>query len=93
MQIFKPKPSDCKTYSQKIPDAYGFGHYDLYKDIALDMKKLRKFPIQYIDCYKTIRLLNAFYSSSEKNRTIVVDKIKDSKKLGRKNEKISKKYR
>jgi predicted dehydrogenase len=93
LQIFTPKPSDCKTYSQKIPDAYGFGHYDLYKDIALDMKKIRKFPIQYIDCYKTIRLLNAFYSSSEKNRTIEVDKITDSKQLGRKNEKISKKYR
>jgi len=93
LQIFTPKPSDCKTYSQKIPDAYGFGHYDLYKDIALDMKKIKKFPIQYIDCYKTIRLLNAFYSSSEKNRTILVDKITDSIQLGRKNEKISKKYR
>jgi predicted dehydrogenase len=93
LQIFTPKPGDCKIFSQKIPDAYGFGHYDLYKDIALDIKKLKKFPIHYSDCYKTIRLLNAFYSSSEKNRTVVVDKIKNSKQLGRKNEKISKKYR
>ena len=93
LQIFTPKPGDCKIYSQKIPDAYGFGHYDLYKDIAQDMKEIKKFPIQYVDCYKTIRLLNAFYSSHEKNKTILVDKIVNSQKLGRKNEKISKKYR
>jgi predicted dehydrogenase len=93
LQIFTPKPNDCKIYSQKIPDAYGFGHYDLYKDIYYDLKKIKKFPITEDDCYKTIRLLNAFYASSEKNKTILVDKIIDSKKLGRKNEKISQKYK
>ena len=93
LQIFSPKPSDCKIYSQKIPDAYGFGHYDLYRDIALDFKKIKNFPINYSDCYKTIRLLNAFYVSSENNKSIEVDKVINSRKLGRKNEKISKKYR
>ena len=36
LQIFSPKPNECKKFTEKIPDAYGFGHYDLYKDIAKD---------------------------------------------------------
>ena len=93
LQIFTPKPKDCKIYSEKIPDAYGFGHYHLYKDIALDFNKIKKFPVSYNDCLNTIKLLNAFYVSSEKNKSVVVKNINDSKKLGKKNEKISKKYR
>ena len=93
LEIFTPKPKDCKIYSEIIPDAYGFGHYHLYKDIALDFNKIKKFPVSYNDCLNTIKLLNAFYVSSEKNKSVLVKNIKDSKRLGRKNEKISKKYR
>ena len=93
LQIFSPNPKECKIFSEKIPDAYGFGHYDFYKDIALDFFKKRKFPISYLDCFNSIRLLNAFYVSSEKKKIVFVKKVNDSKKLGRKNEKISKKYR
>ena len=93
LQIFSPKPKECKKFSQKIPDAYGFGHYDLYKDIAKDKLKRKKFNVDFYDCFKTIQLLNSFYVSSERKKTILVDKIVDSKNLGKKNEKISKIYR
>ncbi len=93
LQIFSPKPNECKKFTEKIPDAYGFGHYDLYKDIAKDKLGKKKFNIDFHECYKTIQLLNSFYVSSEKKKTILVNKVIDSKKLGRKNEKISKIYR
>ena len=93
LQIFTPKPKDCKIFSEKIPDAYGFGHYHLYKDIALDMKRIKKFPVSANDCLGTIKLLNAFYVSTEKKKSVMLKNIKDSKRLGEKNEKISKKYR
>ena len=93
LQIFSPKPKECKKFSQKIPDAYGFGHYDLYKDIAKDKLKRKKFNVDFYDCYKTIQLLTSCYVSSERKKTILVDKIVDSKNLGKKNEKISKIYR
>ena len=93
LQIFSPKPEDCKKYSEKIPDAYGYGHFDLYKDIAKDKKKIKKFPVDFKDCYKTIQLLNAFYVSNEKKNIVNVKDVLDSKKLGKKNEKISRLYR
>ena len=34
LQIFTPAPDDCTGYSEDIPDAYGFGHYQLYRDIV-----------------------------------------------------------
>ena len=53
----------------------------------------KKFPVSYDDCFKTTQLLNAFYISDEKNKKIDVLKAMDSKRLGRKNDKISKLYR
>tara|TARA_Y100001935_G_scaffold243995_1_gene235975 strand:+ start:295 stop:1371 length:1077 start_codon:yes stop_codon:yes gene_type:complete len=93
LQIFSIKNEDCYNFSQKIPDAYGFGHYDFYNDIAKDFKQNIKFPIGYKDCYKTIQLLNSFYVSNEKKKTVIVNKILDSKKLGRVNNKISNVYK
>lgn len=93
LEIFSPKPSDTKKFSENIPDAYGFGHFDLYKDVALDLNRKKKFPVSFEDCYKTIQFLNSFYSSNEKKKTLDVKKVVDSKLLGKKNEKISKLYR
>jgi predicted dehydrogenase len=92
LQIFTPNSQDCKKFSQKIPDAYGFGHFYVYRDIAKDLLKKKNYPINFKDCFKTIQLLNSFYISNEKNKTIYIKKVLDSKKLGRKNDKITKKY-
>ena len=93
MEEFSPDPSICKTSSENIPDAYGFGHNKFYQDVKKDFLKIKKFPVKPDDCLKTIKLLNAFYVSDELKKQVDFDKIKDSVRLGKTNEKISKIYR
>ena len=93
MEEYSPNPKICKNFSEKIPDAYGFGHYKLYEDIMNDFLRRKKFPINTEDCIKTVKLLNSFYVSDELKKNIFVKSCKDSKRLGRKNEKISNLYR
>jgi len=93
MEQFSPNPKLCKKFSEKIPDAYGFGHFKLYDDISKDLNYKKKFPVQPQDCINTIKLLNSFYVSDEQKKNIIVSKTKDSKRLGRKNNKISRIYR
>lgn len=91
--LYTPDPKICKKYSEKIPDAYGFGHYEFYDQIFQSMSKNKKFIISENDCFKTIQLLNAFYVSNEKKKKILINKKTESKRLGRNNEKIAKLYR
>ena len=93
LEIFTPDPKKCKVFSEKIPDAYGFGHYDFYKDLYNSLILKKKFPISNKDCLESINFLHSFYESNEKSKEIFFKKIKGSKNLGKKNEKISKLYR
>ena len=93
LEIFTPNPKDRKIFSEKIPNAYGFGHTHLYRSIKHYFFKKKKFIISDNDCLNTIKLLHCFYNSANKNRRIYFDSVKDFKKLGQKNEKISKLYR
>ena len=75
---------------------YLYDHVDLFVIVESGQSYngvKKKFNFDFHECYKTIQLLNSFYVSSEKKKTILVNKVIDSKKLGRKNEKISKIYR
>lgn len=98
--IFSPKNSDCKKYSDDFKDltgrgrVYGRGHYDAYIDIKKSIMKNLPFPVSPAECLKSINFLNALYKSYENNGSWVkLDKIVKPKKLGRKNEKISRFYR
>lgn len=93
LQIYSPNPKMCKANSEKIPTAYGFGHFSFYRDIKNYFYNYSKFPVSSIDCLKTINLLNSFYISDEIKKSVNPAVIKDSKRLGIKNEKISKRYR
>ncbi len=93
MEEYSPNPKICKKFSENIPDAYGFGHYKLYKDVKNDLTKKNKFPINSEDCIKTLKFLNSLYVSDEMKKSILVKSSKDSKRLGRKNNKISKLYK
>ncbi len=93
LQIYSPNQKLCKVYSEKIPTPYGFGHFSFYRDVKNYFLKLKNFPVSYKDCLNTINLLNSFYISDEMNKSINPSIIKDSKRLGIKNEKISKKYK
>ena len=95
LQIFSKKPSECKKFSERIPDAYGFGHIDFYQDVkrALLQKKSKKIPLDQKDCFKTIKLLNSFYRSAELNKQVLVNKVSNSQKLGKINKSLSNLYR
>ena len=75
LEIFTPKPNDCKKYSDdfsKLPDrgrVYGRGHFDFYKDIIRDFNG-KKFPVSFKDCLSSINLLNAHYVSNEKDKRV-----------------------
>ena len=91
--VYTPNPKICKKFSEKIPDAYGFGHYEFYNQIYKSISNNKKFVITREDCFKTILLLNAFYVSNENKKKINLHKKIESKNLGKKNEKIAKLYR
>ncbi len=93
MEEYSPNPKICKRFSENIPDAYGFGHYKLYEDVKNDFIKKKKFPINSEDCIKTLKFLNSLYVSDEMKKSVLVKSSKDSKRLGRKNNKISKLYK
>jgi len=95
LQIFSKNPNECSRFSEKIPDAYGFGHINFYQDVkkSLLQKKTKNFPLDQKDCYKTIKLLNSFYRSAELSKQVIVSKIGNSKKLGKANKILSKLYR
>lgn len=99
LEIFTPKPEDCKEFSDSFSDlpdrgkVYGRGHLRMYGDIANFLFNNQKYPVSKEDCFKTISLLHSFYSSSELSKTVKVDDNIQSKRLGRKDDIISKKYR
>ncbi len=93
IEIFTPNFKICKKYSEKIPDAYGFGHDSIYKEVYKSLILDKEFIINSKDCLNTIKLLNSFYVSDETGKRVFVKKTKPSKRLGRKNEKIAKLYR
>ena len=90
--VYTPDKKVCKKYSEKIPDAYGFGHFELYNQIYISKTKNIKFIISEEECFKTILLLNSFYFSNEQKKNIIINKKIKSKKLGKINKKISDLY-
>lgn len=93
LQVFTPDPEACAAHSQKIPDAYGFGHIDVYRDMVADLTGARPFPVDEADCLASIRLLHAFYRSDEDGGWVDVATADPSRRLGRANEAVSDLYR
>jgi UDP-N-acetyl-2-amino-2-deoxyglucuronate dehydrogenase len=99
LQIFTPNPDDCQLYSDDFSDLpdrgkiYGRGHNEMYKDIAAFLTKNIPYPISKDDCLNTLNLLHAFYRSDELGTWVKVNKVDQSKRLGRENEAISQLYR
>ena len=93
LQVFTPDPTACVEYSEKIPDAYGFGHITVYRDIVAHFHGDKAYPVDREDCLKTLRLLHAFYRSDEAVDWCGTDSDESSVRLGRPNEAISDLYR
>jgi len=90
---FTPAPDECDEHSEEFPIVYGFGHRDIYRDIASVLSGNHKFPIPFEDALKTIVLLHGLYRSDEVGDWIDVSEENASERLGRVNEEISEIYR
>lgn len=93
LQIFTPDPADCAQHSEKIPDAYGFGHTTVYRDLVAALREDRPFPVDRRDCLNSLKLLHAFYRSDEKGGWVDVDSSEQSTRLGRPDEAVAALYR
>lgn len=93
LQVFTPDPAACAEHSEKIPDAYGFGHRFVYRELVDDLTGKRPFPVTRQDCLNTLNLLHAFYRSDETRGWVDVQKGVASDRLGRPNDEISALYR
>ena len=93
LQIYTPDPAACAEASEKIPDAYGFGHRTVYRDVVADLSGKKSYPVDRRDCLNTLNLLHAFYRSDEIGDWVDVQAGHPSNRLGRPNEEISNLYR
>ncbi|MCC7016159.1 MAG: Gfo/Idh/MocA family oxidoreductase [Rhodospirillales bacterium] len=93
LQIFTPDPAACAAHSERIPDAYGFGHTDVYREVVAALRAGKPFSIGRQDCLGSLKLLHAFYRSDEIGGWIEVDSAEQSIRLGRPDEAVAKLYR
>ena len=93
LQIFTPDPAACALHSEKIPDAYGFGHTTVYRDVVAALRGEKPFPVGRQDCLNSLKLLHAFYRADEKGGWVEVDSSEQSARLGRPDEAIASLYR
>lgn len=100
LQVFTPDPAACAVHSEDFKGVqghgavYGYGHAQMYRDIAAVFHQGKPYPVSRDDCMGTIRLLHAFYRSDEaQGGWVAVDSPEQSTRLGRPNEAISNLYR
>jgi UDP-N-acetyl-2-amino-2-deoxyglucuronate dehydrogenase len=93
LQMFTPDPDACASASEKIPDAYGFGHTTVYRDVVADLAGKQSYPVSRHDCLSSLKLLHAFYRSDETGNWVDVATAQPSERLGRQNDAVSNLYR
>ncbi len=99
LQVFTPDPEDCDAHSEDFIGVgghgavYGYGHGDMYRDIAAYFRHGTHYPVSRQDCLATLKLLHAFYRSDEAGDRVDVDSTDQSTRLGRPDEKIAGLYR
>lgn len=99
LDIFTPNPSECKKFSDDFSNlsdrgrVYGRGHDDIYSEINNDLNFNSNYSPSYQDSLNTLNLLHSFYVSNEKRLSVKTNDRIESKRLGEKNENISKLYR
>lgn len=94
LQVFTPDPAACTEFSEKIPDAYGFGHITVYENVIAALNGRRPFAVSREDCLASLKLWHSFYRSDEADGAWVkVDSEEQSPRLGRPNDAVSNLYR
>lgn len=94
LQVYTPDPAACAANSEDFSgNVYGHGHVKIYEEIVDHFAKVRMFPVSFDDTLATIRLLNSFYLSDEKQCWVDVSTAGDSTRLGRKDDALADLYR
>ena len=99
LQYFSPDPSECSLYSEEFVGVeghgavYGFGHFQIYRDVVEHFTGHVPYPISREDILETLHLLHAFYKSDEHDQWVLVNDESQSNRLGRSDNKISDLYR
>lgn len=100
LQVFTPDPAACALNSEDFKGieghgaVYGYGHAQMYRDIAASFHQGVPYPVSRADCLATLKLLHAFYRSDEAGGGwVTVDSPEQSSRLGRPDEAISDLYR
>lgn len=94
LQVYTPAPGDCKAASEDFSRCvYGFGHEELYRQVAAHYRDAVPFSVTQDDARRTLRLLNAFYRSAESGGWVDPTSADESPRLGRPDEKLSALYR
>tara|TARA_B100000963_G_C22613527_1_gene666096 strand:+ start:161 stop:1249 length:1089 start_codon:yes stop_codon:yes gene_type:complete len=93
LQIFTPNPEDCLKHSEDFSgNVYGNGHSKIYKDIYSYFDSKNPYPIDYLDTFNSIKLLNSFYISNENRKWVYLNQSMDSSKLGIDNKNLQDMY-
>jgi UDP-N-acetyl-2-amino-2-deoxyglucuronate dehydrogenase len=94
LQVYTPDPSACAANSEDFSgNVYGHGHVKIYEEIVAAFRDSANFSVSFEDALSTIKLLNAFYLSDEKQGWMKVADAGDSSRLGRHDEAMEKLYR
>ena len=94
LQVYTPAPSDCAAASEDFSRCvYGFGHEKLYQEISAFFHQGTPFSVGQDDALRTIRLLDAFYRSTECGGWADVSAAQESRHLGRPDERLATLYR
>lgn len=93
LQTFSPNPQHESEFSDAFPDAYGFGHRDIYRAMYETIANGGQPAVSFGDALKTIGLLHAVYASAERHAWVEVDAQIESERLGRTDEALADIYR
>lgn len=93
LMTFSPNPADEQAYSDSFPDAYGFGHNDIYRGVYETVVRGGRPAVELEDALGTIRLLHAVYASAERGAWVEVGEQTESRRLGRPDEALAQIYR
>jgi UDP-N-acetyl-2-amino-2-deoxyglucuronate dehydrogenase len=90
---FTPDPDACSKSSEDFPIIYGFGHREMYRDIANVLIRGTEPPVTLQDGMQTLEFLHGLYCSAESGKAVSVGDGFCSTRLGRPNEAVSTLYR
>jgi UDP-N-acetyl-2-amino-2-deoxyglucuronate dehydrogenase len=94
LQIYTPDKAQQTLHSEDFSNCvYGNGHECFYNDVADHILHQKKYFVDYTEAKKSLSLLHSFYVSNETGTAINPGESKESKNLGRSDEKLADLYR